>query len=67
MDFSELTKKSNTSFNHHKNLLKKLAKGNTVRCEKCQCILTLDLNPPKLGQGVVKCPNGCTEIILDLS
>ncbi|KTF09808.1 MAG: hypothetical protein ACPG5Z_11880 [Pseudoalteromonas sp.] len=66
MDFSALTKKSSASFNQHKNLLKKLAKGNTVKCEKCQGILTLDLKTPKPGQGVAKCPKGCTEIVLEL-
>ncbi|MEH6396882.1 MAG: hypothetical protein V7783_18550 [Pseudoalteromonas sp.] len=66
MDFSALTKKSSASFNQHKNLLKKLAKGQTVKCEVCQGILTLDLKTQQPGQGVAKCPKGCTEIVLEL-
>ncbi|KPH56746.1 hypothetical protein AMS58_20385 [Pseudoalteromonas porphyrae] len=66
MDFSALTKKSSASFNQHKNLLKKLAKGQTVKCEKCQGVLTLDLKTQQHGKGIAKCPQNCTEIILDL-
>uniref|UniRef100_UPI00301D96A9 hypothetical protein n=1 Tax=Staphylococcus aureus TaxID=1280 RepID=UPI00301D96A9 len=66
MDFSALTKKSSESFNQHKNLLKKLAKGQTVKCEHCQGVLTLDLKTPKPGQGVARCAKGCTEIVLEL-
>ncbi|NMM42572.1 hypothetical protein [Pseudoalteromonas arctica] len=67
MDFSALTKRSSASFNQHKNLLKKLAKGQAVKCEVCQGILTLDLKTQQPAKGVAKCPNGCTEIVLDLA
>lgn len=65
--FFSFNKKSSASFNQHKNLLKKLAKGQTVKCEVCQGILTLDLKTQQPGQGVAKCPKGCTEIVLDLA
>jgi len=47
-------------------MLKQLAQGKTLKCEKCNTVLTLDLATSEVGKGVVKCKQGCTDIILDL-
>jgi len=67
MDFSGLNKKASDSFHQQRNMLKKLAQGKTLKCEKCANILTLDLATSEPGKGVVKCKQGCTDIALELS
>ncbi|MEI8617742.1 hypothetical protein P4S63_12720 [Pseudoalteromonas sp. B193] len=47
-------------------MLKQLAQGKTLKCEKCNGVLTLDLATSELGKGIVKCKQGCTDIILEL-
>ena len=66
MDFSTLNKKASDSFAKQRNLLKKLAKGQTLHCETCKGVLTLDLQTDQPGRGVVRCKNGCTDNILEL-
>ncbi len=41
MDFSALNKKTSDSFAKQRNMLKKLAKGQTMHCETCKGVLTL--------------------------
>ncbi|WP_372761643.1 hypothetical protein [Pseudoalteromonas sp.] len=66
MDFSGLNKKANDSFQQQRNMLKKLAQGKTLHCEKCKGVLTLDLATSEPGKGVIKCKQGCTDIILEI-
>ncbi|MBW4968253.1 MULTISPECIES: hypothetical protein [unclassified Pseudoalteromonas] len=66
MDFSNLNKKTSDSFHKQRNMLKQLAKGKTLKCEKCNSVLTLDLATSEVGKGAVKCKQGCTDIILEL-
>ncbi|WP_404342213.1 hypothetical protein [Pseudoalteromonas mariniglutinosa] len=67
MDFTTLNKKTSESFSKQRNILKKLAKGQTIHCESCNGVLTLDLLTNQAKQGVVRCQKGCTEVILDLN
>lgn len=66
MDFSGLNKKASDSFHKQRNMLKQLAQGKTLKCEKCNGVLTLDLATSEPGRGIVKCKQGCTDIILEL-
>ena len=64
MDFSKINKSSSKSFHAHKNLIKKLGKGDTVLCEKCKTPLKLDVSAD--GENGICCKNGCTSIELEL-
>lgn len=66
MDFSGINKKSSESFHKQRNMLKQLAQGKTLRCEKCNGVLLLDLATNQPGKGLVKCNQGCTNIVLEL-
>ncbi|MBQ4801059.1 hypothetical protein J8L73_18360 [Pseudoalteromonas sp. MMG006] len=66
MDFSNLNKKASDSFYKQRNMLKQLAQGKTLKCEKCNGVLTLDLATSESGKGLVKCKKGCTDIALEL-
>lgn len=66
MDFSGLNKKASDSLHKQRNMLKQLAQGKTLKCEKCNGVLTLDLATSEPGKGIVKCKQGCTDIILEL-
>jgi hypothetical protein len=66
MDFSGINKKSSESFHKQRNMLKQLALGKTLKCEKCHGVLSLDLATNEPGKGVVKCKQGCTHIVLEL-
>jgi hypothetical protein len=66
MDFSDINKKSSDSFHKQRNMLKQLAQGKALKCEKCNGALFLDLATSEPGKGLVKCNKGCTNIILDL-
>lgn len=66
MDFSKLNKKASDSFHKQRNMLKKLAQGKTLKCEKCNGVLTLNLATTEAGKGVIRCKQGCTDIILEL-
>ncbi|MBH0058928.1 hypothetical protein I6F65_18455 [Pseudoalteromonas sp. SWXJZ94C] len=66
MDFSVLNKKTSDSFHKQRNMLKKLGQGKTIKCEKCDGVLKLDLATDESSKGVVKCKQGCTNIMLEL-
>ena len=50
MDFSNLNKKASDSFHKQRNMLKQLAQGKTLKCEKCNTVLTLDLATCEVGK-----------------
>ena len=66
MDFSAVNKKTSDSFAKQRNMLKKLGKGQTLYCEECRGVLTLDLKTDQPGKGVIRCAKGCTDILLEL-
>ena len=73
VDFSKLNKLTAKSFNDQKAIIKKVMQGRAVKCKVCQKLLTLV--PPSSKQVIDKnllqsgiyCPNGCTDIELDMS
>lgn len=73
VDFSKLNKLTAKSFNDQKAIIKKVMQGRQVKCKVCQKILTLvpptnsKLSDNKLPQSGIYCPNGCTDIELDMS
>lgn len=64
MDFSNINKSSAKSFHVHKNIIKRLGKGDTVLCEECKTPLKLDVSED--GENGICCKNGCTLIALEL-
>ena len=64
IDFSQINKSSSKSFLVHKNLIKKLGKGETVPCTRCGTPLMLDVSAE--GDNGIFCKNGCTVIMLEL-
>jgi len=64
IDFSQINKSTADSFNQQRNLIKRLAKGNTVLCEQCQKPLMLTVISE--GESGVQCTKGCTQINLEL-
>ena len=73
VDFSKLNKLTAKSFNDQKAIIKKVMQGREVKCKVCHKVLTLV--PPtrskssekNLPQSGIYCPNGCTDIELDMS
>ncbi|WOH39309.1 hypothetical protein RI844_08805 [Thalassotalea fonticola] len=72
VDFSKLNKLTAKSFNDQKAIIKKVMLGRQVKCKVCQ--QTLILIPPSNNksenknpnQSGIFCPNGCTDIELDM-
>ncbi|TEW53487.1 hypothetical protein E2R68_12350 [Psychromonas sp. RZ22] len=64
IDFSQINKIAAKSFNQQRNVIKRLAKGQTVLCEQCQQPLTLTVLSE--GESGVQCNKGCTQINLEL-
>lgn len=73
VDFSKLNKLTAKSFNDQKAIIKKVMLGRQVKCKTCQQVLILI--PPShnktasnsSNQPGIYCPNGCTDIELDMS
>lgn len=64
IDFSQINKTAADSFNLQRNIIKRLAKGQTVLCEQCQQPLMLTLtNEDESG---ISCAKACTQINLEL-
>jgi len=67
--FSELQKKSKTSFAKQKQLLKKVMAGHTVLCSTCQQPIFLvtpkHTSPTSNENSGIRCKKGCTDIQLD--
>lgn len=66
LDINAFNKQRAAAFNQHKNILKKLSKGQTLLCEQCSKPLLLDLNGQDKNKGLVSCAKGCTRIELEL-
>ena len=64
IDFSQINKAAADSFNLQRNVIKRLAKGQKVLCEKCQQPLMLTVISE--GESGVQCTKGCTQINLEL-
>ncbi|WNC73202.1 hypothetical protein RGQ13_04225 [Thalassotalea psychrophila] len=72
VDFSKLNKITAKSFNDQKAIIKKVMLGREVKCKVCQKALILV--PPTSSKSSAKatpqsgiyCPNGCTDIELDM-
>jgi len=64
LDFSQINKTAAKSFNAQRNLIKKIAKGETVLCASCQQPLTLSVSTDQ--EPGVNCQKGCTSITLEL-
>lgn len=64
IDFSQINKAAAKSFNQQRNVIKRIAKGQTVLCEGCQQPLTLTVLSE--GESGVQCTKGCTHINLEL-
>lgn len=64
IDFSQINKSTADSFNQQRNIIKRLAKGQTVLCEQCKQPLTLKVTNE--GESGVWCAKGCTQINLEL-
>ncbi|WP_394128795.1 hypothetical protein [Shewanella maritima] len=72
IDFSVINDTTLASFNQHKNLIKRMMKGNSAQCSECKQPLTLLLPPnDKNAKPIDKapgiyCKKGCTDIELDV-
>ena len=66
LDIDAFNKKRAAAFNQHKNIVKKLSKGQTLLCEQCNTPLQLDLKGQDKSKGQVSCAKGCTSIELEL-
>ncbi|NRA83033.1 MAG: hypothetical protein HRU22_04415 [Gammaproteobacteria bacterium] len=69
LDFSAINKSSAQSFHSHKNIIKKIGRGETVLCSTCQQPLTLitaQKGQPNLIPGI-RCKKGCTNIELEFA
>ena len=64
LDFSAINKATAKSFNEQRNLIKRIAKGETVLCAVCRQPLTLSVSSE--GEPGVSCEKGCTRIGLEL-
>jgi hypothetical protein len=65
-DFSELNRRSATSFHEQKQLIKNLLAGHMVLCRHCGQQLQAQL--PVAGEnsvGYIRCNRGCTDIELE--
>lgn len=67
LDIKQFNQQRAAAFNLHKNILKKLSKGQTILCETCNQPLHLDLIAQEKHKGVVSCKKGCTRIELELA
>ncbi|MBR9727361.1 hypothetical protein ACFOD0_13025 [Shewanella intestini] len=72
LDFSAVNDTTLASFNQHKNLIKRMLKGNSAECSECKKPLTLQLPPNTKNAKVsgkapgIYCAKGCTDIELDM-
>ena len=72
LDFSAVNGTTLASFNQHKNLIKRMLKGNSATCSECNKPLTLLLPPnthkakPREKAPGIYCAKGCTDIELDM-
>ncbi|MCW3174268.1 hypothetical protein [Shewanella subflava] len=72
LDFSAVNNTTLASFNQHKNLIKRMMKGNSATCSECNKPLTLQLPPntknakPSAKPPGIYCAKGCTDIELDM-
>lgn len=64
LDFSAINKSTAKSFNEQRNLIKSIAKGQTVLCATCRQPLTLSVSSTE--EPGVSCKKGCTCICLQL-
>jgi hypothetical protein len=64
LDFSAINRSSAKSFNEQRNLIKRIARGETVLCVACQ--QPLKLSVCSAGEPGVSCEKGCTHIGLEL-
>jgi hypothetical protein len=64
LDFSAINRSSAKSFNEQRNLIKRIAKGQTVLCVTCRQPLTLSVSSAE--EPGVTCRKGCTCICLQL-
>lgn len=62
---SQLNKKFAKSFYDQKALLKKLLKGKTANCDRCNTALTVTLNEQE-AEFKICCKSGCTELTLEI-
>ncbi|WP_354624645.1 hypothetical protein [Psychromonas sp. MME2] len=65
LDFSVINKATADSFNRQRNLIKKLAKGELVLCDKCNSPLVLNVSSVLHDTGIT-CSKGCTNIELEV-
>jgi hypothetical protein len=72
LDFSAVNGTTLASFNKHKNLIKRMLKGNSATCSECNKPLILQLPPnthkakPSEKAPGIYCAKGCTDIELDM-
>ena len=64
LDFSVINKAAADSFNTQRNLIKRLAKGELVVCDKCHSPLVLNVS--KLHDTGITCSQGCVRIELEV-
>ena len=64
LDFSALNKAATKSFNEQRNVIKKIGKGETVRCQTCGSALVLTVSETQTPG--VRCDTGCTNIMLEV-
>ncbi|KZN29983.1 hypothetical protein [Pseudoalteromonas luteoviolacea] len=67
MDLAQFNKLRARSFNEQKSLLKKIAKGQTVLCSKCDQVIQLNVAVKEGEKAYAKCQKGCTYIELDMA
>ncbi|KZN31843.1 hypothetical protein [Pseudoalteromonas luteoviolacea] len=67
MDLAKFNKLRARSFNDQKSLLKKIAKGQTVLCSKCNQAIALNVAVKEGEKAYAKCQKGCTYIELDVA
>lgn len=74
IDFSAINNSTLASFNQHKNLIKRMLKGNSCTCQVCNKPLELILPPSNKSNAKpvnskapgIYCAKGCTDIELDM-
>lgn len=64
IDFSSLNKNASNSFNHQRNQIKKVLRGDSVLCEQCKQPLTLIASDK--AQAQIGCVKQCTLINMDI-
>lgn len=63
IDFSTLTKNANNSFHQQRNQIKKVLRGDKVKCHQCQQLISLINSDNEQAQ--IGCNKGCTLINMD--